>query len=81
LLFPETFMSAARVPGNPTQANSMEEKIRLRAYLLFEKRGGEHGRALDDWLQAEEEIQRSNLSAPPVRLTPAKKPRTKRTSV
>jgi len=74
-------MSAARVPGNAAQADSAEEKIRLRAYQLFEKRGGENGRALDDWLQAEAEIQRSQMSAPPVRLTPAKKSRTKRSSV
>ncbi|MBZ5631082.1 MAG: DUF2934 domain-containing protein [Acidobacteriia bacterium] len=74
-------MNAARVPSNPAQAQSVEEKIRIRAYLLFEKRGGEHGRALDDWLQAEEEILRSEPSAPPVRLIPAKKSRTRRTSV
>lgn len=74
-------MSAARIPTNPAQAQSVEEKIRLRAYLLFEKRGGEHGRALDDWLQAEEEILRSESSAPPVRLTPPRKSRTKRTSI
>ncbi len=74
-------MNAARVPSNPAQAQSMEEKIRIRAYLLFERRGGEDGRALDDWLQAEEEILRSELSVPPpVRLIPAKKSRTKRTS-
>jgi hypothetical protein len=59
----------------------MQEKIRFRAYLIFEKRGGNHGRDLEDWLQAEAEILRSELSAPPVRLTPAKKSRTKRTSV
>jgi DUF2934 family protein len=59
----------------------MEEKIRSRAYLIFEERGGEHGHDLDDWLQAEAEIQRSKLSAPPVRLTPANKSRTRRTSV
>jgi hypothetical protein len=81
LLFPEAFMSAARVPSNPVQAHGVEEKIRIRAYLLFEKRGREHGHDFDDWLQAEAEIQRGSLSAPPVRLTPAKKSRTKRTNV
>jgi DUF2934 family protein len=74
-------MSAARFPTNPAQANSLEEKIRIRAYLLFEKRGGEHGHDLDDWLQAEAEIQRDPLTVPPIRLTPARKPRTKRTSI
>jgi hypothetical protein len=77
-------MSAARVPPNPAQAHDVEdveEKIRIRAYLLFEKRGGEHGHDLEDWLQAEADILRSTLSAPPVRFTPFKKSRTKRTSV
>ena len=35
---------------------NIEERIRLRAYELFEARGREHGRDLDDWLQAEAEI-------------------------
>jgi hypothetical protein len=77
-------MNAARVPSNPAQAHDVEdveEKIRIRAYLLFEKRGGEHGHDLADWLQAEAEILRSTLSAPAVRLTPARKSRTKRTSI
>jgi hypothetical protein len=76
-------MSAARVPTNPAQAHDVEdveEKIRIRAYLLFEKRGGEHGHALADWLQAEADIQRNTLSVPPVRLIPARKSRTRRTS-
>lgn len=33
-----------------------EEIIRLRAYQLFEQRGGRHGYDLDDWLQAEAEV-------------------------
>lgn len=77
-------MSAARVPANSAQARDVEdveEKIRIRAYLLFEKRGGQHGDALADWLQAEAEIRHSELSAsPPVRWTPLKKSRTRRTS-
>ena len=77
-------MSVARVPTNPAQAHDVEdveEKIRIRAYLLFEKRGGVHGHHLEDWLQAEAEIQHSQPSAPPVRFTPFKKSRTKRTSI
>jgi hypothetical protein len=34
----------------------LEERIRARAYELFEQRGGEHGRAEEDWLRAEQEI-------------------------
>lgn len=32
---------------------AMEERIRLRAYELYEARGREDGHDLDDWLQAE----------------------------
>jgi Protein of unknown function (DUF2934) len=74
-------MSGARVASNPVQAHGVEEKIRFCAYLIFEKRGGEHGHDLDDWLQAEAEILDSQGSAPPVRLTPVKKSRTKRARV
>jgi hypothetical protein len=33
-----------------------EHEIRLRAYLIYERRGGTHGQALTDWLQAEQEL-------------------------
>lgn len=36
---------------------SHEERIRRRAYELYVARGSEPGRALDDWLQAEGEVQ------------------------
>lgn len=32
------------------------ERIATRAYELYEARGGEHGQDLDDWLQAERQI-------------------------
>jgi hypothetical protein len=57
-------MSTTRLNGNLTEIR--EERIRLRAYELFQKRGGEHGRALDDWLQAEAEfLQQSNHAPAP----------------
>jgi hypothetical protein len=41
-----------------------EERIRLRAYELYEKRGRRDGHALDDWLQAEAELtERESLRA------------------
>ncbi len=55
-------MSRARTNGNPTQ--SQEEQIRVRAYELFQKRGGQHGRALDDWIQAEAEFLQQSNRAP-----------------
>ena len=38
------------------------EDIRLRAYEIFLERGGLSGNELDDWLQAERELERA---APP----------------
>ncbi|MGH9331192.1 MAG: DUF2934 domain-containing protein [Vicinamibacterales bacterium] len=32
------------------------DKIARRAYEIYEARGGEHGRDMDDWLRAEREI-------------------------
>ena len=40
----------------PKSVSNAEEKIRLRAYELYEERGRVDGFALDDWLQAEAEI-------------------------
>lgn len=34
----------------------LNERIRLRAYELYEQRGGSDGHALDDWLQAQAEL-------------------------
>ncbi len=35
---------------------ALPELIRMRAYQLFEARGRQPGRELEDWLQAEHEI-------------------------
>ena len=45
----------------------LEEKIRRRAFEIFMSRGATHGRAVEDWLQAEAE-----LAQPPVSVAPAK---------
>ncbi len=50
--------------GYPTQATGeLQEQIRLRAYELYEQRGGGDGRELDDWLQAEAEVTQSMTKA------------------
>ena len=36
--------------------NELHRMIARRAYELFEQRGREHGRHIDDWLQAESEL-------------------------
>lgn len=46
-------IDAARAhSGNGSRMN----RIAHRAHRIYERRGGEHGTALDDWLQAEREI-------------------------
>jgi hypothetical protein len=41
--------------GSPMSAPS-PDLIARRAYELFEERGGDHGRDVEDWLQAEREL-------------------------
>lgn len=47
-----TKKQSATVVADP----SLEEKIRLRAYALYEERGREDGHDVDDWLRAEAEL-------------------------
>jgi Protein of unknown function (DUF2934) len=35
---------------------NLEDRIRTRAYELYEERGKEDGHELDDWLRAEAEV-------------------------
>jgi Protein of unknown function (DUF2934) len=48
-----TFASASEPASDEIP---LEERIRVRAYYLFQQRGEQHGSAMDDWLQAEAEI-------------------------
>ncbi len=54
------------IPNSPTQAESAEtsaadsprlEEIRIRAYEIYIERGGQPGHDVDDWLQAERELE------------------------
>lgn len=45
--------------GDTTAASGVRERIAERAYDLYRRRGGEHGRDLDDWLEAERELVRT----------------------
>jgi hypothetical protein len=40
---------------------TIEEKVRMRAFELFEKRGRQSGHELEDWLTAEKEIKELNV--------------------
>jgi len=42
------------------EALSLAERIRRRAYQLYDRRGRQPGSLLDEWLQAEEEILRAH---------------------
>jgi Protein of unknown function (DUF2934) len=43
-----------------TKNSITEEDIRGRAYEIYQQRGGRDGRELDDWLQAEIELEKSH---------------------
>jgi hypothetical protein len=43
-------------PSSPRPKESRLDRISQRAHMIYERRGGQHGRDLDDWLQAEREI-------------------------
>ena len=48
--------------GEVSVGNSArDEDIRRRAYEIYLERGSEPGRELDDWLQAERELERGVL--------------------
>ena len=58
---PMTSASAVSTPtvvsGSPTSSpQSRLERIAQRAYSIYERRGGEDGSSMEDWLQAEREI-------------------------
>jgi hypothetical protein len=52
---------------NPTelkpQTPELDERIRRRAYELYEQRGRLDGHDVDDWLQAEAELSRKSKAA------------------
>jgi malate/lactate dehydrogenase len=45
-----------RTTSEPNADLSLEERIRRRAYEIFEARGRALGNAMEDWLRAESEI-------------------------
>jgi hypothetical protein len=42
--------------STPSSPESRYDRIAQRAYALYERRGGTGGSPMDDWLQAEREI-------------------------
>jgi Protein of unknown function (DUF2934) len=55
--------SALAETGEVSVGNKVaDEQIRLRAYEIYLERGEQPGRELDDWLQAERELESEPLS-------------------
>ena len=53
----DTSVGSSQRPISSNQANAqIEEKIRQRAYELYQERGGVNGNPTDDWLQAKQEV-------------------------
>lgn len=46
-----------RTRSGESMRDVTNDEISVRAYELYEQRGGEHGHDWDDWLEAERELQ------------------------
>jgi hypothetical protein len=57
-------MPSRRRSDSQSRRDPITEAIARRAFELFLARGGQHGRDLDDWLQAERELARGAKSRP-----------------
>ena len=42
---------------SPDTSSSRDDRIARRAYQRFEERGREHGHDLDDWFEAERDVE------------------------
>ena len=51
-------MQAITFPNTKLTEPMVEHEIRLRAYEIYENRGKTEGHAVEDWLQAEADVQR-----------------------
>jgi len=52
----QTRLSPAHPDFGKVGFAELENRIRKRAYQLYETRGYAHGHALDDWLEAKAEV-------------------------
>ena len=58
----QTTSTQAETGEISVESSSRDETIRRRAYEIYLERGEQPGRELDDWLQAERELERSGLA-------------------
>lgn len=70
----QTRLSPAHPESDKLSVSDLQERIRNRAYDLYEKRGARDGHALDDWLQAKAEV--LGVTAPAQEERQAKQKRT-----
>jgi hypothetical protein len=59
---PQTNSTSVEMPGPSAGNSTLDEEIRRRAYEIYLERGEQPGRDLDDWLQAERELEGGALS-------------------
>jgi hypothetical protein len=63
---PQTKNAAPAEPSRESNSQVAEpmarEAVALRAYELFQERGREPGRDVDDWLRAEHEVEETHRS-------------------
>jgi hypothetical protein len=52
----QTRLSPAHPESDKLSVYDLQERIRNRAYDIYEKRGAQDGHALDDWLEAKAEV-------------------------
>jgi Protein of unknown function (DUF2934) len=53
---PATSTMSAGTPKMSPNSAQAQDRIALRAYALYEQRGRQEGRALEDWVDAEQEL-------------------------
>ena len=47
---------SAAVAASATRVRASQDRIKERAFQIYEKRGSEHGHDMQDWLSAERQI-------------------------
>lgn len=60
---PDEARDESRDIAGEERSEALDMAIAERAYQIYRERGGTDGRALDDWLQAEDELSRRRVSA------------------
>ena len=57
-------ITAHREKQQKLMVQMLERRVRERAQQLYDQRGQQDGRALDDWIKAEAEILENSIAAP-----------------